>query len=188
MARGAHPYLCAMLRRDILVILLGFGLLTPAVAQPPKRSVAAAGPASIGRYADWTAATDKVAGRTECYAFTRPASSSPALPGRGDVVLTVTERVGLRDAVAISVGFAYPAGAVAAVSAGTATFDFYTAGGSAFARDGHAVATAFQRARQVQVRSPGPKGRMVTDSFGLRGFAAAYAAIQKACPAGRAAS
>ncbi len=174
--------------RCILTLWLGLGLLTPAMAQQHKQALPAArapGLAAIGRFEDWTAATNRAAGQTECYAFTRAADSSPGLAGRGDIVLTVTERPGGRDAVAVSVGFAYPANAVAAVAADAATFDFYTAGRSAFARDGHAVALAFQRARQVQVRSPGPKGRIVTDSFGLRGFRAAYAAIQKACPAGR---
>ena len=163
-------------------------LMTPALAQQHKPAPRAASPSAIGRFEDWTAATNKAAGQTECYAFTRATSSVPALPGRGDVVLTVTERPGGRDAVAISVGFAYAPGAVAAVAAEAATFDFYTAGRSAFARDGHAVALAFQRARQVQARSPGPQRKVVTDSFGLRGFTAAYAAIQKACPAGKAAS
>lgn len=173
----------------ILVPFLGLSLLAPALAQqhkPAKQAARAAGPAAIGRFEDWTAATNKAGGQTECYAFTRAVSSSPALPGRGDIVLTVTERPGGRDSVAVSVGFAYAANAVAAVSADAATFDFYTAGRSAFARDGHAVAVAFQRARQVQVRSPGPKGKVVTDNFGLRGFTAAYAAIQKACPPGKA--
>ena len=51
-----------------------------------------------------------------CYAFTRAQSSAPAVPGRGDVVLTVTERTGGRDAVAISAGFAYAANAAVAVN------------------------------------------------------------------------
>ncbi len=93
--------------------------LTQAAAQPrtahPARSAGHAVPAApraIGKFEDWTAATHQEAGQTVCYAFTRAASSTPPLPGRGDVVLTVTQRPGgARDAVAISAGFAYAANA-----------------------------------------------------------------------------
>lgn len=181
-------------RTSLFLILATLAVATPASAQQqhkpakpaPARPARTAGPTAMGRFEDWTAATNKEAGQTVCYAFTRASGATVALPGRGDVVLTVTERPGGRDSVAISVGFAYPANAVATVTADASTFDFYTAGRSAFARDGHAVALAFQRARQVQARSPAPKGKTVTDSFSLRGFSAAYAAIQKACPPGKA--
>ena len=40
------------------------------------------------------------------------------------------------------------------------------------------------KAEQALARSPGPRdGQMIVDTFSLRGFSAAYAAINKACPA-----
>ena len=183
-----------MRARTLLAPLLTMLLATPAAAQQHKpgkpaaaRPARAGGPTAIGRFEDWTAATNKEAGQTVCYAFTRASAATAALPGRGDVVMTVTERAGGRDAVALSAGFAYPANAVVKVAADTAIFDFYTAQRSAFARDGHAAALAFQKARSLQARSPAPRGKVVTDSFSLRGFSAAYAAIQKACPPAKAA-
>jgi hypothetical protein len=177
--------------RPILVAgLLGLTTL-PAVAQPhPAARPAAhpapapakpAGPKSIGTFEDWTAATNIEAGQTVCYAFTRAQSSNPASPGRGQVVLTVTERSGGRDAVAISAGFTYAATAAVAVAIDQTTMEFYTAQRSAFARDGHAAVLAFQKSGKVIAKSPGPKGT-VTDQFSLKGFSAAYAAIGKACP------
>ena len=147
---------------------------------PAPRAV---GPKKIGTFDDWTAATNSEAGQTVCYAFTRAQSSAPVLPGRGDVVLTVTERPGGRDAVAISAGFTYAASAAVAVQADAASFEFYTNQRSAFSRDGHATVLAFQKAQKVVARSPGPKNAPVSDSFSLKGFTAAYAAITKACPA-----
>ncbi len=178
----------------LLTLLASGSLATLAHAQqkPAKQPAAKAGvhrpavPKAIGRFDDWTAATDQEAGQSVCYAFTRAAASTPALPGRGDVVLTVTERPGGRDAVAISAGFAYPANAAVAGLADATTLDFYTAQRSAFARDGHAAVAAFQRARQLVAKSPGPKGA-VADTFSLKGFNAAYAAIVKSCPPGKAA-
>ena len=140
-------------------------------------------PHAIGRFEDWTAAVHQEAGQTVCYAFTRAATSIPAIPGRGDVVLTVTQRPGgIRDAVAISAGFAYAANAEVGVQVDGVTLPFYTAQRSAFARDGHAAVAAFERGRQAVAKSPGPRNVTVTDTFNLRGFSPAFAAINKACP------
>jgi hypothetical protein len=159
---------------------------TTAQAKPPaKPATPPAGPKKIGTFDDWTAATNKEGGQTVCYAFTRAQASTPALAGRGDVVLTVTERPGGRDAVAISAGFAYAANAAVKVKTDTAEFDFYTAQRSAFARDGKATVQAFQKSKQAVAQSPAPKG-VVADTFSLKGFSAAYAAIVKTCPAGKA--
>jgi hypothetical protein len=153
----------------------------PAPAQPASRPEAPqAGPKSIGVFQDWQAATHAEAGQTVCYALSR-AKPAGALPGRGEVVLTVTHRANLRDAVAIGAGFAYAANAEVKVEAGQATLDFYTHQRSAFARDGARAVAAFGRAQQAIARSPGPRGP-IADTFSLRGFAQAYAAIGKACP------
>ncbi len=108
----------------------------------------------------------------------------PVLPGRGEVVLTVTERPTGRDTVAISAGFPFAKDAAVTMQVDTAGLDFYTAQSSAFARDGKAAVAAFQKGEQALARSPGPRdGQTVVDTFSLRGFSAAYAAINKACPA-----
>lgn len=148
---------------------------------PPHAT--AGGPKRIGKFEDWQAATHQEAGQTVCYAFTRPTASSPALPGRGDVVLTVTERPGGRDAVALSAGFAYAKDAEVQMAAEGSSLPFYTSNRSAFARDGKAAVSLFERARQAIAHSPGPRQAAVSDTFSMRGFAQAYAAINKACPA-----
>ena len=151
----------------------------PAPAQPPA-AAKADGPKSIGTFQDWQAATHTEGGQTVCYALTR-AKTAGAVPGRGEVVLTVTHRPNLRDAVAISAGFAYAANAEVKVEAGQAALDFYTAQRSAFAREGAKTVAAFNRVQQTTAKSPGPRGP-VADTFSLKGFTQAYAAITKACP------
>jgi invasion protein IalB len=176
--------------------LLALGLLSalgpiamPSIAhaqQPAaKKPVAAApaGPKSIGRFEYWTAATHQEGGHTVCYAFTRAQTSSPALPNRGGVVLTVTQRPSGRDAVAIEAGFAYAANATVTVQVDQTGLEFYTAQRNAFARDGKAVVGTFHKGSRAIARSPGMKAATVTDTFSLKGFGAAYAAIAKACPA-----
>jgi invasion protein IalB len=183
----------AMFARPLLIPLLLLTLTLPAVAQPHKPAPAhaapaahpapASGPKSIGKFDDWTAATHMESGQTVCYAFARAESSSPAVPGRGQVVLTVAERPAGRDAVAMEAGFTYAANATVTMQVDQGAFDFYTSQRNAFARDGKALIAAFQKGDRAIARSPGPKNAKVTDTFSLKGFSAAYAAITKACPA-----
>ena len=176
----------ACIAAALAVLYVGAAVAGARMAHPaphPTHRPTAAGPKRIGKWDDWQAATHQEAGQPVCYAFTRPTASAPALPGRGDVVLTVTERAGGRDAVALTAGFAYPANAEVEITSDGVTLPFYTAGRSAFARDGRAAATLFSKGHQAQARSPGPRGQAVSDTFSLRGFSQAYAAIVKACPA-----
>jgi len=196
--RGNNPYLAAM--RSFYVLLLvaaAASVLFPATqvsaqtvshahtktaAKSKSHKAASSAPQSIGKFGDWQAATHTEAGQTICYAFARPDASDPALPGRGDVVFTVTERAKLRDTVALSAGFVYPANAQVSVTVGSPSFPFYTAGRSAFARDGAALIAAFDKGSDAVVSSPAPKGKTVTDHFSLTGFSAAMTAVLAACP------
>jgi invasion protein IalB len=171
------------------LLLLPIVLATPALAQPHKakptkkaESADSALPKQLGKFDDWIAATHQESGAKVCYAFTRAQSSSPNLPGRGEVILTVAQREAGRDAVAISAGFAYGQGATVTVQVDQAGYDFYTAGRNAFARDGKAAVGALQKGSRAIARSPGPHEAPVTDTFSLKGFKAAYAATVKACP------
>ena len=180
------PIAAAMNKRFRRLLTIALLLAVPAAAAetkktPPPSHPVAAGPKSIGKFDDWTAATHAESGQAVCYAFTRVQSSAPALSGRGPVVLTVTERPSGRDAVAIEAGFTYAANATVTVQVDQTGLDFYTAGRNAFAREGKAAVAAFIKGSRAIARSPAPKE--VTDSFSLKGFGQAYAAIVKACPA-----
>jgi invasion protein IalB len=185
---GAHricPAMRAIFSAIALLVLFAAPAAEAQTHKPPAKPAPVAGPKALGKYDDWTAAIHQEAGQTVCYAFVRVQSSVPALPGRGDVVLTVTERPAGRDAVAISAGFAYSPGAEVLVQVEQAGLHFYTSQRNAFARDGGATVAALLKGRQALARSPGPRGAQVTDTFSLRGFGQAYAAIVKACPPAR---
>ena len=174
--------------RIALLVWLSVILALPAAAQAQKPTAPAHPPAAsnaprqIAQIDDWTAATHEEGGQTVCYALTRAQSSSPALPARGDVVLTVTERTTARDSVAIEAGFDYAKDASVTVQVDQAGLDFFTRDRDAYARDNRAAVAAFQKGERAIARSPGPKGQQVTDTFSLKGFSAAYAAAIKACP------
>jgi hypothetical protein len=178
----------AMTARCFFLLVFSLMFALPALAAPRKPAAAAhpapaaPGPKSIGRFDDWTAATHQESGQTVCYAFARAQSSAPSLPGRGSVILTVTERASGRDTVAIEAGFSYTPNAAVTVQVDQAGLEFYTAQRAAFARDGKAAVSAFDKGSRAIARSPGPKEVSVTDTFSLKGFGAAYSAIVKACP------
>lgn len=189
--RNRFPCLTAL---AVALTLAGGWSLSAVAAKPHHKAKASAhhghhaakaaahGPSAIGTFGDWIAATYAQGGQKVCYAFTRAASSTPSLPHRGDVVLTVTQRPDLRDGVAIEAGFEFPAKASVTVQVDRSGLDFYTAAHNAFARDGKATVAAFHHGSRAIARSPGPHGREVTDTFSLKGFSAAYAAVVKACP------
>ena len=135
---------CRM-RRIVTVLCLSLAIPLSRRRQP-KRPVAGsrcAGAKELGKFDDWIAATHQESGQTVCYAFIRAKHSVPALPGRGEVILTVTERPSGRDAVAISAGFPFRKDAAVTVQVDTTGLDFYTAQSNAFARDGKAAVAAF---------------------------------------------
>jgi hypothetical protein len=179
------PIAARMNIRFVCFLTIAPLLALPATAETnkpaPAKHATADSPKSIGKFDDWTAATHKEAGQTVCYAFTRAQSSAPSLPGRGSVVLTVTERSSGRDAIAIEAGLAFAPNANVTVQVDQTGLEFYTSGQNAFARDGKAAVAAFGKGTRAIARSPSPKE--VTDTFSLKGFGQAYAAIVKACPA-----
>jgi hypothetical protein len=161
---------------------------TPLRAETPKPGSHAAhasrpnAPHALGRFGDWQVASHQEAGASVCYAFVRAWSSSRLIPGRGDVVLTVTQRPQERPAVAVSLGYRIPGRLDGSLQAGPDKLPFYIAGRSAFARNGEVAVTAFAAADRTFAKFAAPKGGDVTDSFSLRGFAAAYKLIDKGCP------
>ena len=166
-----------------LLASAGLAVCVAGEARAAKAAAPANAPKPIGKFENWRAATHVEAGQAVCYAFTRAQSSAPSVSGRGEVVLTVTQRPSGRDAVAISAGFAYPADAEVKVDVDKTELAFYTSGRSAFARDGQAAVAAFTKGREAVAKSPGPRGAAVSDTFSLQGFSAAYSAVNKACPA-----
>ena len=189
-----RPYLTFMRLTGFFAVLLAVQparaadalAVVPSGAAPSVGHVAPGrvwSPVPIGRYGDWQAATHQENGQTVCYALTYATSSQPLFQGRGHVVLTVAMRPRDRDAVAILLGYSVLPHAGASVQAGGKTLHLYLEGRSAFAPHGHEAVEAFEAGKQAVGHFPGPRALTLTDVFSLNGFAAAYAAIVKACPA-----
>lgn len=147
----------------------------PKAKSPPEKAAPAA-PKELGRFGHWIAASYVQSGQTICYAFTRAGSDDPAT-GNGPI-LTVTDRPGSHDEVAVSGGPAFPKDFTLPVSIGSANLDFYTSAHDAFARDNKAAVGAMLPASTAVAHLPGKGGAL---TFSLDGFTAAHDAIDKAC-------
>lgn len=183
-------------------------LLFAVVALPglagAAQTPAADAPKPLGVFKSWTAATYGTGPDKACYAFTttnfktpkpqsnryvalgskpkpkaKPKPKSAKPPG----MLTVTERAAFRDEISLSQGMTYPKGTKVTLAVGSTTLKFFTKDNMAYAMKGAATTKAFLAGSSVVATATLPKGKPVTEKFGLDGFTAAYKAIEKACPA-----
>ena len=158
-------------------------LAWPAAAEPPHMPARHAdAPHPLGKFGEWQVATHSEGDATTCFLFTRAEASPQHIPGRSDVVLSVTRRPHSHDVVALAAGFALSGHEDAPLQAGATRMLFYIAGRSAFARDNTAALASFGHESSVTAKLAGPRGVTATDRFSLKGFATAYAAMMKACP------
>lgn len=146
----------------------------------------AAGPVAVGqnggKYGQWTAASYGQGQDKVCYAFVHVQSSSPAIPSRGKVMLTVSERHDVHNEVSVTAGYDYPRDAKVTLTVGTQSFPLYTQRNVAFSSAGAQAVAAFKIGNSATVVSPLPHGQgHVSDMFSLAGFSDAYNAIVKAC-------
>lgn len=172
----------------VLALPLVLGCGVSAMAAPrhvaEHRPAASSSPKELGKYGAWTAAVYDQGGHKICYAFARAQSSKPTLPGRGPVLLMLTERPGSPESVSIEAGYMYPPKASVTVNVDPTKLDFYTAQHNAFANDNKAAIAAFERGASAVAHAPAPHGKqMVVDTFSLKGFSDAHKAVLKVCPA-----
>jgi hypothetical protein len=139
----------------------------------------AAGPTSLGVFADWTSAQYGSGGTSVCYAFTR-AIGSAKTPSAAMII--VSERSTSRDEVVVNATSPYPPKTEVAVQIDKQPpMSFYTAGRSAFSRDGRVTVIGMQKGTGATAAWDRKGGKHV-EKFSLAGFTAAYGAIVKACP------
>ena len=166
--------------RAILPVLLL--LAHAASAEPARLAMHHAGAKSLGKFGEWQAATRGDTEAATCFVFTRAEASAQRIPGRSDVVLSVTRRPRSHDVAAVAAGFMLSGHEDAPLQAGSTKMLFYIAGRSAFARDNASAIAAFGHESSITAKLAGPRGIVAMDRFSLKGFATAYAAMTKACP------
>ena len=167
-----------MLARPLIVLSMLLAL--PAMAQEPKR---------IAAHRDWTAYVYGSGKEKICYIATSPKSHRPKGINRDPAFFQVAHFPGrsLKGEIHVEVGYplkpdSRPRARVK-VKKKTQDFRFFVKDSSAWVVDQKnvPVVEAMKAGSTLSFTATSKRGTVVTDSYSLRGFTAAYKAITKAC-------
>ncbi|MHA1599872.1 MAG: invasion associated locus B family protein [Alphaproteobacteria bacterium] len=149
-------------------------------------SVMAQGIERLGDFGDWSSFQFTEDGNKACYMASQPKKAVGDYKKRGDIYAIVTHRPGekLHDEVSILAGYSYKEGSTVQVVIGGKTFELFTQGDGAWAKDKKADKTlvkAMIKGSSMVVKGTSARGTKTSDTYSLKGFTKAYAAIGKAC-------
>jgi invasion protein IalB len=147
-----------------------------------------AAPQKLAGYGDWevfslTAKQSKI-----CYAASRPEAVEPTGVRRGSVYMLVTHKPGekVRNEVSVYVGYPLVEGSdVEARIDGGAKYVLFTHERSAWAPDAQtdkAISDAMMAGSTLTISGTSVRGTKTTDTYSLKGFTAALAKMDGACP------
>ncbi|MCH8238140.1 MAG: hypothetical protein IIC06_08205 [Proteobacteria bacterium] len=134
----------------------------------------------------WEAYQESEGGKKVCYLGSLPKKATGKYKKRGETYVLITHRPAEKSANVVSVkaGYTYQENSEVEVIIGTETFKLFTDAGHAFAydqkTDGRLVKAMIRGAKMV-IKGTSSRGTKTTDSYSLKGFTAAYQAINKAC-------
>jgi len=169
--------------RTAAVVLAGALLCAPALAQKKDEKAD-----QLGQFGDWGAYKATPGGKTVCFAFSKPTSSETEPKGRGRdasyafVSTRPSEKV--KNEVSVIVGYPQKSGIDAAVTVGSAHYNFYTQNDGAWVKNAAEeprMVDAMRKAPTMVVKSESSHGTKTTDTYSLKGFAEALAKVAEAC-------
>ena len=140
----------------------------------------------ISRYEDWEAFQEKDGGETVCYIGSAPTKSRGKYKKRGETYVLITHRPAEKKLAVVSIkaGYTYQQESEVDVIIGPKTFKLFTDAGHAFAYDAKgdkALVKAMVRGAKMVIKGTSSRGTPTTDTYSLKGFTAAYKAINQAC-------
>jgi hypothetical protein len=167
-----------------LCVYLAAALLPAGVlAQPTKDA-----PKLLGTFGGWKANSDGAGDQLTCYMTLQMHSLPNKKLKRGAAWLSITDRPGenSRNVVSYTAGYNFKPTSSVTVLIGKKSFDLFTEKDTAWSRDAatdHALAVAIRDGVKMKITgTPAAKGAgPVSDTLDLKGAAAAYQAIGKAC-------
>ena len=145
---------------------------------------------SLGNFQDWGAFTAKENGKLVCYIGAEPTTSRGKYKKRGQTFLLVTHRPKEKskrnqfNVVSLRAGYTYKKASAVKMLIGESTFKLFTTKEWACAENAKLdkrLVTAMKRGSTLTVKGVSSRGTETTDTYSLKGFTAAYKAINKAC-------
>jgi len=141
---------------------------------------------SLGSFGDWEAYWETDGGKPVCYIGSGPTKAKGKYKKRGETYILITHRPAEKSigVVSLKAGYTYQKASETDVFIGDNAFKLFTDAGHAFAYDqktDKALTQAMVRGTKMVVKGTSSRGTKTTDTYSLKGFAAAYKAIGKAC-------
>ncbi len=162
-------------------------LLAPLVSVFASSPALAAGKTEIlGKFGYWTAYAMQENKQPVCYMSIMARSPKGEKAKRGDVILMITHRPGenVTDVVSYTAGMKFKPGSEAVIGVDSRQFSLFTQDDTAWSRDSatdRAVSAALRKGSNAIVTGVASNGTKISDTVNLKGSAAAYKAISKAC-------
>ncbi|MDP9128312.1 MAG: invasion associated locus B family protein [Pseudomonadota bacterium] len=142
----------------------------------------------LGSFGAWNAYASSDNGQPMCYMALRTHGATSKKLKRGSVWLTITHRPAenSKDVLSYTSGYNFKPGSDVQMRIGRDNFSLFTQKDTAWSRDAmtdHAIATDIRKNTSLVVAGvPAGKGAgAITDTVEIKGAAAAYQAIGKAC-------
>ncbi len=173
------------MRFILIVVVSFFVVLSPALAQQQNSAQK-----SLGTFGVWQAFAYKENDAPVCYMVKEAKfpTVKNAKMKRGPAFLMITHRPGenTKDVVSFVAGYNFRPATDVDITIGKETFDLFTSKDTAWSRDSktdHALAAAIRNGGFMKVSATPAQTNMknMTDNLDLKGAAAAYQAIGKAC-------
>ncbi len=139
----------------------------------------------LGEFSSWQAHRYDLEGTAVCNMFSRPTKEEGKYTRRGDVYAFVLNRPAdqRKGEISFEMGYTLKKNSRVRVSIGTAKFEMFTNGGTAFAwpDEEPKMIRAMRAGTTMFVKGVSARGTETTDTYSLKGFTAAHNAINRAC-------
>jgi invasion protein IalB len=173
--------------RAILLAALSVASAIPSASAADADPVDSRGEPSLeGAYNDWSLYGLQERGNPICYLSSGLVTSSDAVVRRRPAVVLITNRPaeGRRGVVSVDPGYIYEDGGSVLMTIGRRQFHLFARGGEAWAEDAddQQIIAAIRGGSTLVVTGRMKSGPTTTDTFSLRGFGTALAALDRACP------
>lgn len=140
----------------------------------------------VGTFGDWNVQTYEEGGGKICLMWGQPEKSEGNYTRRGDVYAYVTQRPSKKrlNEVSISIGYPFKKGSALSIGIGKSKFSLFTDADTAWnekSADDTKMVRAMRAGATMIAKGISGRGTKTTDTFSLKGFTKAYAAMNKAC-------
>ena len=161
--------------RTIFVLALAQVAFAPAFAQ--TKPSGGDQPTLLGQFGDWGAYKATPAGKTVCFALSKPTSATTEPPGRSRdasyMFISTRPSEKVKNEISAIVGYPQKPGHDASAAVGSANYVLYTQNDGAWVKNAAEEAqmvAAMRKTGQLVVKSESSRGTKSTDTYSLKGI------------------